>query len=102
MPRKNETQLALLTMPQEEPAAKRSQLLKSWALVELYGRQQLVKDGKVIREGFTRYVGLNSIYSLTLCTEEMVRQLLPNIDGTPGARPLTLRSYNRRDYGERW
>jgi hypothetical protein len=96
--------------------------LKSWALVELFGHQRIVgyvseqtfgtgvlfrvdvpdllKDGKVIREGFTRYFGLGSIYSITPLDEATVRQLLPSIDGTPAARPLSLRSYDREtDWG---
>ncbi len=92
--------------------------LKSWALVELFGHQRIVgflsqqtfgtgvlfrvdvpdlmKDGKIIRKGFTRYFGLSSIYSITPIDEPMVRELLPNVDGTPGeARVLTARSYQR-------
>jgi hypothetical protein len=60
----------------------------------------LLKEGKKVREGFTRYFGLSAIYSITPCTEAMVRQLLPGIDGTPGeARPLSLHSFSR-DYEE--
>jgi hypothetical protein len=52
----------------------------------------------VIRQGFTRYFGLAAIYSITPISEEMVRQLLPSIDGTPGeARALTSRSYSREE-----
>ena len=92
--------------------------LKSWALVELFGHQRIVgylsqqsfgtgvlfrvdvpdltSSGKVIREGFTRYFGLSAIYSITPVSEEIVRKLLPSIDGTPGeARALTSRSYSR-------
>src|SRR5579864_217776 len=91
--------------------------LKAWALVELFGHQRIVgylsqqtfgtgvlfrvdvpdllKDGKATRKGFTRYFGLSAIYSITPCSEDVVRSLLPNIDGTPGdARPLTIRSYD--------
>jgi hypothetical protein len=94
--------------------------LKAWALVELFGHQRIVgflsqqsfgtgvlfrvdvpdllKDGEVLREGFTRYFGLSAIYSITPVTEEIVRDLLPSIDGTPGqARPLSSRSYSE-DY----
>jgi hypothetical protein len=85
--------------------------LKAWALVELFGHQRIVgwltqqtfgsgvlfrvdvpdltKDGKVVREGFTRYFGLSAIYSITPITEAAVRGLLPSIDGTPAARPLS-------------
>lgn len=92
--------------------------LKSWALVELFGHQRIVgymsqqtfgtgvlfrvdvpdllKDGKSIRRGFTRYFGLSAIYSITPCDEDTVRRMLPNIDGTPGdARPLSLHSFKR-------
>lgn len=103
-----------------EPEPKESSELKSWALVELFGHQRIVgylsqqsfgtgvlfrvdvpdltSSGKVIRSGFTRYFGLSAIYSITPCSEEIVRKLLPSIDGTPGeARPLTLRSYSREE-----
>ncbi len=97
--------------------------LKSWALVELFGHQRIVgflsqqtfgtgvlfrvdvpdltkeQDGSlskvVVRRGFTRYFGLSAIYSITPVDEATVRTLLPMIDGTPEARPLSLRSYGR-------
>lgn len=91
--------------------------LKSWALVELFGHQRIVgylsqqtfgtgvlfrvdvpdlmKDGKKVRDGFTRYFGLSAIYSITPVTEEIVRSLLPSVDGTPGdARPLRVGSFS--------
>jgi len=93
--------------------------LKAWGLVEIFGHQRIVgyiseqafgtgvlfrvdvpdllKESKVIRKGFTRYFGLSAIYSITPLTEEAVRELLPSIDGTPAARPLSLRSYGRED-----
>lgn len=103
-----------------DPELKESGDLKSWALVELFGHQRIVgflsqqsfgsgvlfrvdvpdltSSGKVIRQGFTRYFGLQAIYSITPCSEEIVRQLLPSIDGTPGeARALSSRSYSRFD-----
>jgi len=109
-------QALLLVPPEPEPDA--STELKSWALVELFGHQRIVgylsqqsfgtgvlfrvdvpdltSSGKVIREGFTRYFGLSAIYSITPVSEEIVRKLLPSIDGTPGeARALTSRSYSR-------
>lgn len=113
------TQKAQLMLPGQD--ADVTEELKAWALVELFGHQRIVgyltqqtfgtgvlfrvdvpdlkKDGKVIRQGFTRYFGLSSIYSITPITEEAVRELLPQIDGTPAARPLSLRSYDR---GEDW
>jgi hypothetical protein len=97
--------------PVEDPA------LKSWALVELFGHQRIVgylsqqtfgtgvlfrvdvpdllKDGKKLRDGFTRYFGLSAIYSITPVDEATVRALLPSIDGTPAARPLVQSSYSR-------
>jgi len=94
--------------------------MKSWALVELFGHQRIVgfltqqtfgsgvlfrvdvpdllKDSKVQRKGFTRYFGLSAIYSITPIDEQTVRELLPMIDGTPAARPLTLRSFDREEY----
>ena len=61
----------------------------------------LLKDGKKLREGFTRYFGLSAIYSITPCSEAMVKNMLPNIDGTPGeARPLSLSSFSRRNYDD--
>jgi hypothetical protein len=107
-----EPQLALLPSP-EEPKPE----LANWALVELFGHQRIVgyltqqtfgtgvlfrvdvpdlkKDDKVVRKGFTRYFGLSAIYSITPIDEQTVRELLPSIDGTPAARPLSLRSYGR-------
>lgn len=94
--------------PSEE---KQQEELKSWALVELYGHARIVghvtsnpielpgtiridvpdllKDGKCVRKGFTRYFGRGAIYSLTPCDEQTVRQLLPSVDGAP-ARPYHL------------
>ena len=113
---------ALAALPAPEPQPEPEQL-KSWALVELFGHQRIVgylsqqtfgtgvlfrvdvpdllKDGKKVRDGFTRYFGLSSIYSITPCTESMVRQMLPHVDGTPGeARPLSLNSFRRDAYDE--
>ena len=93
--------------------------LVAWALIELFGHQRVVgnmrvdppefpgmvrvdvpdllKDGKVVRKGFTRYLGRASIYGVTPIDEQTVRELLPSIDGTPMARPLGLNSYRRDD-----
>jgi hypothetical protein len=113
--KQEDQQLALIPTP--EPAEESSQL-KAWALVEIFGHTRIVgflsqqafgsgvlfrvdvpdltSSGKVIRQGFTRYFGLAAIYSITPISEEMVRKLLPSIDGTPGeARALTSRSYSR-------
>lgn len=98
--------------------------LKSWALVELFGHQRIVgflsqqtfgtgvlfrvdvpdltKDKKTIRKGFTRYFGLSAIYSITPVDEATVRELLPMIDGTPEARPLSLQSYRSHRNGEEY
>lgn len=99
--------------------------LRAWALVELFGHQRIVghvseqsfgtgvlfrvdvpdltSSGKTIRPGFTRYFGLSSIYSITPIAEEVVRELLPRIDGTPGeARALTSGSFNRNPYDEEY
>lgn len=109
-------QALLLTGAGAEPSSE----LKAWALVELFGHQRIVgflsqqtfgtgvlfrvdvpdllKDGEVKRVGFTRYFGLSAIYSITPVSEEVVRQLLPSIDGTPGeAGALSSRSYSRPD-----
>ena len=114
---KSNSQLMLI-----EPHAEPHEELKAWALVELFGHQRVVgflseqnfpggtllrvdipdltKDSKVVRKGFTRYFGLSAVYSITPITEEAVRELLPHIDGTPTARPLSLRSYSREeDFG---
>src|SRR3984885_13132476 len=94
----------VLLLPKAE--AESSTELKSWALVELFGHQRivgflsqqtfgtgvlfrvdvpdLIKDGETVRDGFTRYFGLSAIYSITPVSEEIVRSLLPSIDGTPG------------------
>lgn len=107
----------LLPQTIEQPEADAP--LTSWALIELFGHQRVVgnmrvdppdfpgmvrvdvpdllKDGKVVRKGFTSYFGRASIYRVTPIDEQMVRDLLPSIDGTPMARPLGLSSYSRRD-----
>lgn len=100
------TQLALL---QEE---KQTAPLTSWALVELFGHQRIVgwvvvdppefpgmvrvdvpdllKNGSVVRAGFTRYVGKAALYGVTPITEDAVKELLPEISGRPEARPLSF------------
>lgn len=110
---KKTTEQLQLIEPPEQPNE-----LKSWALVELFGHQRIVgflsqqtfgtgvlfrvdvpdlmKDGKKVRDGFTRYFGLSSIYSITPISEQMVRELLPACDGTP-SRPMGLRSYGNGD-----
>jgi hypothetical protein len=107
-------QLALI-----DPEAKPKDELKAWALVELFGHQRIVgfltqqnlgtgvlfrvdvpdlmKDGNFVRAGFTRYFGIGAIYGITPITEEMVRELLPQISGLPDARPLSLRAYRDND-----
>jgi len=109
-----EKQIALL-----ESQVDGQEELKAWALVELFGHQRIVgflsqqnfpggtllrvdvpdltKEGKMVRKGFTRYFGLSAVYSITPITEEAVRELLPSIDGTPTARPMSLKSYNHDD-----
>lgn len=94
---------AQLTFPieqKQEPEA-----LKSWALVELFGHQRIVgwvtvdppdfpgmirvdvpdllKDGKVDRPGFTRYIGRGAVYGVTPISEQSVRELLPHVSGKP-------------------
>ncbi len=109
------TEQQLLLPGADEPKAED---LKSWALVELFGHQRVVGFlsqqsfgsgvlfrvdipdltvcGRIERAGFTRYFGLAAIYSITPISEEMVRTMLPGIDGTPGeARALSSRSYRR-------
>ena len=112
----NGSQALLLPSAGTEPSSE----LKSWALVELFGHQRIVgflsqqtfgtgvlfrvdvpdllKEGKVVRVGFTRYFGLSAIYSITPVSIDVVRTLLPSIDGTPGeARVLSSRSYRPND-----
>lgn len=111
-------QAALIAAPNPAPEPEEKPELSSWALVELFGHQQIVgyvsqqnfgtgvlmrvdvpdllKDSKKVRDGFTRYFGLPAIYSITPCSEDIVRSMLPNIDGTPAARPLVMGSYSRR------
>lgn len=120
-PEKTESS-ALIEVPKDGNGTPKEPELKAWALVELFGHQRIVgylsqqtfgtgvlfrvdvpdltKDGKVVRKGFTRYLGLGAIYGITPIDETTVRALLPNIDGTPGeARPLTLGSFRRgEDY----
>jgi len=112
-----------MTLIGPAPEAEAQPELKSWALVELFGHQRIVgflsqqtfgtgvlfrvdvpdllKSGKKVRDGFTRYFALNAIYSITPVSEAIVRDLLPSIDGTPGdARPMQLSSFSRRDPDE--
>lgn len=112
------TLVPLAAQPQTAPAAEG---LKSWALVEIYGHQRIVghvtadpielpgmirvdvpdllKDGKVIRPGFTRYFGKGAIYALTPCDEATVRNLLPHVDGLP-ARQASFAPYrDSEDFG---
>jgi hypothetical protein len=91
--------------------APQSEGLKAWALVELFGHQRLVgrvtvdpvdfpgmirvdvpdllKEGKVVREGFTRYFGRGALFGVTPISEQSVRELLPHVDGYP-SRPLSI------------
>lgn len=102
----------MLPAPNQRPV---EEGLKSWALVELFGHQRIVgkvtvdpvdfpgmvrvdvpdllKNGEVVRQGFTRYFGRGAIYSTTPISEEAVRQLLPEVDGHP-ARPISLSPEN--------
>ncbi|HEV2225112.1 MAG TPA: hypothetical protein VGR84_19120 [Candidatus Acidoferrales bacterium] len=104
MPQK-ESQLALL--PAESDADGAGEIC-CWALVEMFGHQRIVghvsqqqigpayllrvdvpdltKDGKLIRAGFTRYLGVGAIYSITPIDEAAVRELLPRVDGGPEPR----------------
>lgn len=109
---------ALVPVTIPEPQAEDK--LKFYALVELFGRQRLVgmvvvdppefpglirvdvpdllKDGKVVRKGFTRYLGRTALYGVTPITEQMVRELLPSIDGRP-SEPMGLRDgYRDEEY----
>ncbi len=105
---RKQNQLALIETkkPDEQPE---TDGLKSWALVELFGHQRIVgmvtvdpvdfpsmvrvdvpdllKDGRVVRAGFTRYFGRGALYAVTPITEQSVRNLLPHVDGHP-SRPL--------------
>lgn len=91
--------------------APHSECLKAWALVELFGHQRIVgmvtvdpidfpgmirvdvpdllKDDKVVRQGFTRYFGRGALYGVTPISEQSVRELLPHVDGHP-SRPLSI------------
>jgi len=102
-------QTQALAFPIQQESANEG--LKSWALVELYGHARIVghvmadpielpgtirvdvpdllKNGDVVRKGFTRYFGKGAIYSLTPCDEDTVRKMLPMVDGAP-SRPYHL------------
>jgi hypothetical protein len=89
-------------------AEEKTEELKSWALVELFGHARivglmtsnpielpgmirvdvpdLIKNGVTVRKGFTRYFGRAALYSVTPVDEDTVRLLLPNCDGAP-SRP---------------
>jgi hypothetical protein len=107
---KKTPQLALIASAADD-APPQSEGLKAWALVELFGHQRIVgrvtvdpvdfpgmirvdvpdltKDGKVVREGFTRYFGRGALYGVTPMSEQSVRELLPHVDGHP-SRPLSI------------
>lgn len=102
-----------------DPLPQPEEKLTAWALIELFGHQRvvgkmtvdppefpgmvrvdvpdLIKDKKIIRKGFTRYLGRAAIYGVTPIDEQMVCDLLPSIDGTPAARPLSLSSFRRNE-----
>ncbi len=102
----------------EAAPEEKSAVLRSWALVELFGHQRIVgmvtvepvefpgmirvdvpdllKDGKVVRAGLTRYIGKAALYGVTPIDEETVRAMLPSIDGKP-SRPMTF-SPHGEDY----
>ena len=87
--------------------------LKSWALVELFGHQRIIglvtvepidfpgmirvdvpdllKDGTIVRAGFTRYFGKGAVYAVTPCDEATVKAMLPHVDGKP-SRPMAFSS----------
>jgi len=107
-------QLALIPDFSGKDRQDKSEGLKAWALVELFGHQRIVgwvtvdppdfpgmaridvpdlkKDGAIVRAGFTRYVGRAAIYSVTPISEKSVRELLPHVSGLP-ARPAEIREW---------
>jgi hypothetical protein len=109
---KKNAQLAVFESTKETP---NNEALKSWALIEIFGHQRIVgwmtvdppefpgmirvdvpdllKDGKVERMGFTRYLGRAALYGVTPIDEETVRKMLPLVSGAPGA----ARTYSMRE-----
>jgi hypothetical protein len=105
--KKTDAQLAIFEAEKKDEGA----ALKSWALVELFGHQRIVglvtvdpvefpgmirvdvpdllKNDKVERRGFTRYIGRAALYGLTPIDEATVRNMLPHVDGRP-ARPMEI------------
>jgi hypothetical protein len=105
--KKETAQLAIFDAGKDEQAS----ALKAWALVELFGHQRVVglvtvdppefpgmirvdvpdllKNGEVKRQGFTRYIGRSAVYGVTPIDEATVRNMLPHVDGRP-ARPMEL------------
>jgi len=108
---KKSPQLQLVAASADDGRPPQSEGLKAWALVELFGHQRIVgrvtvdpvdfpgmirvdvpdllKEGKVVREGFTRYFGRGALYGVTPISEQSVRELLPHVDGHP-SRPLSI------------
>jgi hypothetical protein len=96
---------AALQKSVRDPDQTEAQGLTAWALVELFGHQRIVgmvtvdpiecpglirvdvpdlkKNDRLERAGFTRYIGRGAVYGITPVSEEMVRRLLPEIDGRP-------------------
>jgi hypothetical protein len=105
--KKGDSQLTIFEPEKKDENA----ALRSWALVELFGHQRVVglvtvdpvefpgmirvdvpdllKNGKVERPGFTRYIGRAALYGLTPIDEATVRNMLPHVDGRP-ARPMEI------------
>lgn len=105
-----------IVVRKDEPAPQPA--LTAWALVELFGHQRIVgwvtvdpvdfpgmvrvdvpdllKDGKVERKGFTRYLGRGALYAVNPVSEQTVREMLPHVSGLP-ARPMEMRYA-----GEEW
>jgi hypothetical protein len=103
---KGDAQLALL-----QPEHTDSTALRTYALVELFGHQRivglvmvdppefpgmirvdvpnLVKENKLVRSGFTRYIGRAAVYGITPIDEAVVLNMLPHIDGRP-TRPMEI------------
>ncbi len=54
----------------------------------------LLKEGKIVRKGLTRYVGKAALYGVTPITQEAAMQLLPSVDGAP-AQPYSLAKKSR-------
>lgn len=118
---KTDTKTALVPAPAPRGDEQPAPALTAWALVELFGHQRIVgwvtvdpvdfpgmvrvdvpdllKNGKIERKGFTRYLGRGALYAVNPVDEQTVRAMLPHVSGHPAA-PLSMSFSSRGEDDE--